>query len=263
MVMFDLTGKTALVCGSTRGIGRACADVLARQGAAVTLMARDARALEAAAAALDRGRGQHHEYLAADFADPTAVRAVIDGFVGQGGQADILVNNTGGPPGGPILDAAPEAFLRALSMHVVCNHHLVQALSPGMKQRGFGRIINVISTSVKQPIPGLGVSNTTRAAVANWAKTLADELGPFGITVNSILPGYTATERLESLIHAKAEREGRSPDEIRRAWIDSTPARRLGRPEEIAAAVAFLASDEAAFINGVALAVDGGRTLSL
>ncbi len=261
--MFELTGRRAVVCGSTRGIGRACAEALAVQGAGVTLMARDAGALEEVAAALPRPQGQAHEYLAADFADPAAVRAVIEGYLAQGGEPDILVNNTGGPPGGPMIDASPDAFLRAVSMHVVCNHHLVQALSPGMKARRFGRIINIISTSVKQPIPGLGVSNTTRAAVANWAKTLADELGPFGITVNSVLPGYTATDRLYSLIHAKAEREGRAAADVEQAWIDSTPARRLGKPEEIAAAVAFLASTEAAFVNGVALAVDGGRTLSL
>ncbi|MGE0481174.1 MAG: SDR family oxidoreductase [Phycisphaerae bacterium] len=257
--MFELTGKRALVCGSTQGIGRACAELLARQGASVVLAARDDGALRAAVASLDRSAGQTHAHLVADFREPDAVHAAVAAHVVAAGAIEILVNNTGGPSPGPIIDARPDDFTSALRMHLHCNQRLVQALLAGMKQRGYGRVINIISTSVRQPIPGLGVSNTTRAAVAAWAKTLAGELGPFGITVNSVLPGFTRTGRIDDLIRDRAAKQGVAPEEIERAMRREIPLQRFAEPSEIAVAVAFLASPEAGYITGVCLPVDGGR----
>jgi 3-oxoacyl-[acyl-carrier protein] reductase len=264
-MMLDLHDRHALVCGSTQGIGLACARELARRGASVTLVARDAARLESAVHELERpaGAAQRHEAVCADFADPAAMGARVRGHIAHRGPAEILLNNTGGPPHGALVDEPPEAFQRAFAQHVVCNQLLVQALLPGMKARGYGRIINIISTSVKQPIPGLGVSNTIRAAVANWAKTMAGELGPFGITVNNVLPGYTDTARLGSLISAKAKAGGRTEAQVRDEMIASIPLGRLARPEEIAAAVGFLASPAASYVSGINLPVDGGRTSSL
>lgn len=248
-----------MVCGSTQGIGRACAEALARIGADVTLVARDEAALARVRDGLSRDAGQRHACLAADFRRPAELRARVAAHVDQSGPIVILVNNTGGPPAGPIAEATPDAFLDAFQMHVVCNQLLVQTLVPGMKSSGYGRIVNIISTSVRQPIPGLGVSNTTRAAVASWAKTLAGELGPFGITVNNVLPGYTETARLRSLIAARAQREGQTPEQIEARMRGDIPLGRFGSSGEIAAAVAFLASPAASYISGVSLPVDGGR----
>ena len=210
--------------------------------------------------------GQVHRWFAADFADPANVQEAIRTELAHqsaAGPYTILVNNTGGPAGGPVAEAQPEAFLAAFRSHVLCNQLLVQALLPGMKSAGYGRIINIISTSVKAPIPGLGVSNTIRAAVANWAKTLATELAPFGITVNNVLPGFTDTERLKQLFTARAQKEGKTLEEVTKAAIGTIPAGRLARAEEVAAAVAFLAMPAASYINGINVPVDGGRTQSL
>lgn len=261
--MIDLTGKRALVCGSTQGIGRACAELFARLGAEVTLLAHDAAALDDVAARLDASFKQRHRTLVADFIAPARLREIAAAYVDEHGPIEILLNNTGGPPPGPILDAPIEAFAAALAMHVQCNQVLVQTLVPGMKQRGYGRIVNIVSTSVREPIPGLGVSNTTRAAVAAWAKTLSRELAPFGITVNNVLPGFTETERLRSLIQSRAQREGVPPEQIEKSMIASTPMGRFARPEEIAAGAAFLASPAASYVTGVSLAVDGGRIAAL
>jgi len=252
--------RRAWVCGSTQGIGRACAVELARLGAEVMLLARDETALRRTAGELPAEAGQKHSYLCADFADPRRLREVVSRRLHGAGPVHVLVNNTGGPPGGPILEADVDQFLQAFKMHLVCNQILVQALVPGMKQAGYGRIINIVSTSVKQPIEGLGVSNTVRAAVANWAKTLASELAPSGITVNNILPGATLTGRLESIIQARAAREGKSVERVKEEMLADIPARRFASPEEIAAAVGFLASPAAGYITGVNLPVDGGRT---
>jgi 3-oxoacyl-[acyl-carrier protein] reductase len=255
----NLEGKTALVCGSTQGIGRAAAIELAEMGASIVLMARNEEALKETASILP---GTGHRYLSADFAHSAEVQSVIQSFASEN-QVHILVNNTGGPPPGKILDAEIEAFRVAFNSHLINNHILATALIPGMKAAGYGRIINVISTSVKQPLPGLGVSNTIRAAVANWSKTLAMELGPFGITVNNVLPGATETGRLQQIITGKAEKIGKDEIEIRREMEAEIPAGRLGKPEEIAAAIAFLASPAAGYINGINVPVDGGRTLCL
>jgi 3-oxoacyl-[acyl-carrier protein] reductase len=258
----SLAGKKALVCGSTQGIGRAAAVELASLGATVTLLARDEDRLRLAAAGLTRPLGndaQPHSHLIADFANPEQVRQAVAAAVDPANPYHILINNTGGPPGGPIADATPEQFLSAFTAHVVCNQILTQALIPGMKAARYGRIVNIISTSVKVPIPGLGVSNTIRGAVASWAKTLAGELGPHGITVNNVLPGFTSTDRLGSLIKAKAQKSGASEDAVTKDMIATIPAGRFGDAAEIAAAIAFLCTPAAAYINGINLPVDGGR----
>jgi 3-oxoacyl-[acyl-carrier protein] reductase len=256
----SLAGKRALVCGSTQGIGKACALELASLGASVTLMARSPDQLREVLSQLAVQHDQHHAIAVADFTDPANVSRALATLTQP---HHILINNTGGPKGGPILDAAPDEFLAAFQMHVICNQLLVQALVPAMKSARFGRIINIISTSVKAPLENLGVSNTIRAAVANWAKTLAGELGPFGITVNNVLPGFTDTQRLASLFATKAQKTGKSVEEVTNAAISTIPAGRLGEASEIAAAVAFLATPAAAYVNGINLPVDGGRTQSL
>lgn len=254
----DLTKKTALVCGSTQGLGYASAAELAIMGCSVVLMARNEEKLQEAVKTLDKTKGQQHKYLVADFSDNNAVKTVIDEYV-QNNSIHILVNNTGGPPGGTALAAKPEEFLTAFNNHLINNHNLTQAVVPGMKAAEFGRIINIISTSVKNPISGLGVSNTIRAAVANWAKTLATELGPFGITVNNVLPGFTKTVRADYVISSKAKANNVTEDEIMKQLVAEIPVGRIGQPEEFGAAVAFLCSPAAAYINGINLPVDGGR----
>ncbi len=259
--MFELTGRRALVCGSTQGIGRACALVLAKQGAAVVLVARDEAGLHAVRQEIQSG-GAECDYLVADFTRPQRLAEKIAAY-GAKSPIDILINNTGGPASGPITEAKPEDFERAFEMHVICNQLLAQTLIPGMKQRQYGRIINIISTSVKQPIPGLGVSNTIRAAVASWAKTLAGEVGRFGITVNNVLPGFTATARLKSLFEARATRSGQAVAEIEKQAEVEIPIGRFASPEEIAAGVAFLASPAASYVTGINLPIDGGRLSTL
>lgn len=257
----DLTGKHALVCGSTQGIGKAAAIELALLGAKVTLVARNEEKLKAAVADLDRMC--NHDYIVADFSSPENVKNALAEYMKNGQEFHILVNNTGGPAGGPIVDAKIEEFTATFSAHLLCNHVLAQALLPGMKKAGYGRIINVISTSVKQPLKGLGVSNTIRAAVGNWAKTLSLEVASFGITVNNVLPGATATQRLSGIIDAKSTKTGTSKADLEKEMLHEIPAGRFGAPEEIAAAIAFLATPAAAYINGINIPVDGGRTGNL
>ncbi|MBI3509584.1 MAG: SDR family oxidoreductase [Bacteroidetes bacterium] len=257
----DLRGKHALVCGSSQGIGKAAAMELALLGADVTLVSRNEPRLKNAVADLG-GEGKHN-YLVADFSDPKQVKNVIADFLKKEKIIHILVNNTGGPSAGPIIEAKTEEFESAFSNHLLCNHILVQAVLPGMKNEKFGRIINIISTSVKQPIYGLGVSNTIRAAVANWAKTLSMEVAPFGITVNNVLPGATATQRLFVIIEGKMQKKGMSREEAEKEMLREIPAARFGAPEEVAAAIAFLATPAAAYINGINIPVDGGRTGNL
>ncbi|MBX2840580.1 MAG: SDR family oxidoreductase [Flammeovirgaceae bacterium] len=256
----NLTGKNALVCGSTQGIGKAIAISLASLGANVTLMARNEGTLKEILNELDKSKNQKHGFLVADFFNADKVKEVIQNFSQSQQEFHILINNTGGPAPGNTFDAKTEDFLKAISAHLVCNQHLVQALVPIMKKSKYGRIINIISTSVKVPIVGLGVSNTTRGAVASWAKTLATELGQFGITVNNVLPGLTKTGRLDNLIKNRAEKAGKPVAEYEVFMQESLPAKRFGKPEEVADAVAFLASPAAAYINGINLPVDGGST---
>lgn len=260
----DLTGKNAVVCGSTQGIGRAIAIQLASMGANILLIARNEGKLKEVKAELDLSKGQKHHFLVVDFSIPPQLKLMLEDFIEINEiKFNILINNTGGPAGGPIENAKPEEFAQAFSNHLICNQILVQAVKEGMKEDGYGRIINIISTSVKQPLNGLGVSNTIRGAVANWSKTLANELGQYGITVNNVLPGATDTVRLKSIIENKAQKTGESIETIQNQMADEVPLKRIAQPEEIANAVAFLASPAASYINGINVPVDGGRTKSL
>ena len=258
----NLSGKKAIVCGSTEGIGKASAVELALLGAEITLIARNEEKLKNVCHALPSPQGQRHNFLVADFTNPDQLQNRINHFA-RSNAVHILVNNTGGPQPGPALDAQTSEFVAAFSAHVLCNQILVQALVPGMKSAAYGRSINIISTSVKVPIKGLGVSNTIRAAVANWSKTLATELAPFGITVNNVLPGASMTGRLQHIISTTASRSGKTPNEIKRKMEEEIPAGRISDPAEIAAAVAFLATPAAGYITGINVPVDGGRTGSL
>ncbi|HEY0662607.1 MAG TPA: SDR family oxidoreductase [Lysobacter sp.] len=259
----DLNGKHALVCGASQGIGLATARALAELGADVTLLARREELLRELAPQLPRPRAsQIHGWIAADSNDTTALRAQAEALVAAR-PVHILVNNSGGPPPGSVHGAAIEAFEAAYRQHLLANHVLAEAVIPGMERDGYGRIVNVISTSVKEPIGGLGVSNTTRWAVASWAKTLATELARKGITVNNVLPGSTETPRIEQIIETTAAKTGRSRDDVHADMVAAIPMGRFARPEETAAAIAFLCSPAASYITGINLPVDGGRTKSL
>lgn len=258
----DLSGKMALVCGSTQGIGKAAAIELAMLGAAVTLVARNEEKLKSAIKDLATSAGQRHSYIVADFDFPDRLKFVVEKHL-VNVTPHILINNTGGPAAGTVLGASPEEFTKAFSNHLLCNQIMVQAVVPGMKAEKYGRIVNIISTSVKIPIRGLGVSNTIRGAVANWAKTLSVELAPFGITVNNVLPGASMTGRLEALIGDRAEKQKKTIEQVTQEMVAEIPAGRISTAQEVAAAIAFLATPAAGYINGINLPVDGGRTGSL
>jgi 3-oxoacyl-[acyl-carrier protein] reductase len=258
----NLKGRTALVCGGSQGLGAAVASELALLGANLIVLARREAVLQNFVATLDQTQGQTHEWIAADAYEPDLLLSKIKDRL-QKGAIEILINNTGGPAAGPLLATKVLDLEKAFQAHLSVSHLLTQALVPGMKAAGFGRIVNVLSTSVKQPIDGLGISNTVRSAVANWAKTMANELGSFGITVNNVLPGYTNTQRLQYLFANQAEKTGLLPEAILNKTVALIPAGRLGEPEEFGAAVAFLCSPAAAYINGINLPVDGGRLSGL
>lgn len=255
----DLSNRTALVCGASQGLGAAVAKELALLGANIILLARTESNLQKVLQGLDKSKGQIHQYIVADSSKPLALVEKIKQFLVAGNQIDILVNNSGGPAAGPLLDTPGDEMELAFQSHLMVSHLLAQTIVPYMKQKAFGRIINIVSTSVKQPINGLGISNTIRAAVANWAKTLANEIGAYGITVNNVLPGYTNTDRLDYLFSKQAGSAEVSKEEILQRTLSLIPAGRLGQPEEFGAAVAFLCSPAAAYINGINLPVDGGR----
>ncbi len=256
----SLVGRHALVGGATQGIGRACAEAFARAGASVTIMGRNPEGLEQVLAALSTNAGQTHRSLLVDYAQWRAVQGAVSAHVQAHGTVHIVLHNTGGPAAGLAIDAAPEDFAKSFESHLLTGQAIVQACAPGMREAKYGRIINITSTSVITPIRGLGISNTIRAAVANWARTLAGELAPFGITVNTILPGFTRTARLAAIFRGRASRAASTIDDVERAAIATIPAGRLGEAEEIASAALFLASASAAYITGVNLPVDGGRT---
>jgi len=259
----SLIGKIALVSGSTQGIGKATAEGLAGMGAKVILLARNEARLKTALRDLTTIADAGHDYFVADFSKPQEVQDAVKEVLKKYPQINILVNNTGGPPAGKAIDASVEAFKSAFDMHLICNHIITTLVIEGMKKSGYGRIINVISTSVKQPLPNLGVSNTIRGAVANWSKTLSNELGPFGITVNNVLPGATATARLDAIAERKASQTGMSADDVLIEMGKASPLQRVAQPEEVANGICFLASPAASYINGINLPVDGGRTGSL
>jgi 3-oxoacyl-[acyl-carrier protein] reductase len=258
----SLEGKYAVICGSTQGIGLAIAEELALLGANCTLVARNEEALKEAVQNLDIALRQQHGYLVADFSKPEEVKKVIETFVKKN-PVHILVNNSGGPSAGPIIEATEEAFLNTFNQHLICNHILTKAVVPSMKKEGYGRIINIISTSVKIPLKNLGVSNTIRGAVASWAKSMANELGQFNITVNNVLPGFTSTQRLSTIIEGTAKRGNVLVDIVEKNMKEEVPMKRFADASEIAAVAAFLASPAASYVNGASIPVDGGRTGSI
>jgi 3-oxoacyl-[acyl-carrier protein] reductase len=258
----SLEGKNAIVCGSSQGIGNAIAEELALMGANCILLARNEEALKLAAGELDISIRQLHSYHAIDFNDLDALKKLIRQITLKQ-PIHILVNNSGGPAAGPIVAATEEQFLQAFQQHLLTNHILTKAVIEGMKAEGYGRIINIISTSVKIPLNNLGVSNTTRGAVASWAKTMSNELAQFGITVNNVLPGFTRTQRLESIINNTVQKTGTELAEVEKKMMEEVPAKRFGEAAEIAAVAAFLATPAAAYVNGTSIPVDGGRTGSI
>lgn len=259
----DLTNKTALVCGASQGLGYACATELALMGATVIAASRNESKLQSAIKSLDVSKGRQHKYLVLDLSNTGEIKQTVNAFLNKGHHIDILINNAGGPPSAPMIETDAAEIEKAFRTHLISSHILVQLLVPGMKAAGFGRIVNIVSTSVKQPINGLGISNLVRAAVANWAKTLANEISSYGITVNNVLPGYTKTDRLNYLFTKQAAEEGIHKDDVYKRMASFVPLGRLGEPAEFAAAVAFLCSPAAAYINGINLPVDGGKTGSL
>lgn len=259
----SLSGKHALVCGGSEGIGRATAMALAELGADVTVLARRQDKLDAVVAALPRPSAtQRHDALAVDVSDSANLRGKLEALCAAH-PVHVLINNTAGPPGGSAHEADPAAYLAVFQQHLIASQIAVQSVLPGMRGAAWGRIVNIISTSVKEPIANLGVSNTIRGAVASWAKTLAAELAPMGITVNNVLPGYTRTQRLDQILKERALATGKTEAQIAQGMLATVPAGRFADAGEIAAAVAFLCSPQAAYINGVSLPVDGGRTRSL
>lgn len=258
----SLEGKYAVICGSTQGIGLAIAEELALLGAHCTLIARNEESLKTAVHSLDIALRQQHNYLVADFSKPDEVKAVIEKHTSRQ-PVHILINNTGGPPGGPITEATEQGFLDAFNQHLICNHIMAKASIPSMKKEKYGRIINIISTSVRIPLKNLGVSNTIRGAVASWAKTMANELGEFNITVNNVLPGFTSTQRLSTLIDNIARKGNALVEVVEKNMAEEVPMKRFADASEVAAVAAFLASPAASYVNGVSIPVDGGRTGSI
>ena len=245
--MINLEGKRALVCGGTSGIGKATALSLEENGAEVIIMSRSAS-----------GKNS----ITCNLEDLESLKKLVSEEIETNGPFHILINNSGGPPSGPLIEAQPHDFEKAFLRHVLASQTLVQLLLDGMKSSNYGRIINIISTSVKEPIPGLGVSNTIRGAMASWSKTLSKELPP-EITINNVLPGFTNTERLTELKKTLSDQKGISQEEVENTWLSTVPEGRLADPSELGQVVAFLSSPAASFVRGTSIPVDGGRTGSI
>jgi Dehydrogenases with different specificities (related to short-chain alcohol dehydrogenases) len=258
-----LHGKVAFVAAASKGLGRAIAAELATEGAALALNARGKDALEATRAGIVEGTGCDAITLPGDLSSPREVEAMVAAALAHFGRIDILVTNAGGPPSGAFESLSPEMWQATVDLTLMSVVNLTRAVLPGMKERRWGRIINVTSITVKQPVRGLMLSNSLRSAVTGFARTLADEVAPFGITVNNILPGYTRTERVEQLSTATALREKISPQQAIGRWESEIPMGRLGEPREFAALAAFLASERASYITAGSIAVDGGWIRSL
>ncbi len=262
MMNTDLSGKHALIGGASKGIGKAVAYELASLGADVTLLARSEALLDELLQQLPDNGDQHHSYAVVDFDELNQLKDLLNRLTSNT-RFHIVLNNSGGPAGGPIVDADIQEFSSAFQRHILASHLIMQATLPGMIEAHYGRFINIISTSVKEPIPGLGVSNTIRGAMGNWAKTLASEVGKYGITVNNVLPGYTGTDRLKNIIANRASGQNITEEQVAQAMKSNVPFGRFAEPPEIAVVVAFLASPAASYINGINVPVDGGRTKSL
>eukprot|EP01135_Chromosphaera_perkinsii_P009361 Nk52_evm37s1737 gene=Nk52_evmTU37s1737 len=261
----SLVGKTALVCGSTQGIGKAAAIALAQLGANVILAARNETSLKQVLSELNEIKHptekQNHSYVCCDFDDPAGLQKVVKEEIieRQKITVNILVNNSGGPPPSNLLETDFGEVYKGMARLLECSHNLVKTVVPGMKQSGYGRIINVISLSVREPIPTLGVSNTIRGATASWAKTLASELAPDNVTVNSVLPGFIDTQRMVSLVKKKSVDQDKSTSCVKEELCSQIPLGRFGEPREMGETIAFLASPAASFITGTAIPIDGGR----
>ena len=258
-----LSGKVALVAGSSRGLGLAVAEELAAEGCDLVMCARTDGVLQEAARGIERETGRRAVALPTDLSAAADVRRLLDTALGEFGRVDILVTNAGGPPVGSFEDHSPEAWGDAVKLTLESVLNLTRGVLPGMKERRWGRIVNITSIAVKQPVDGLMLSNSIRAAVTGFARTLANEVAAFGITVNNALPGYTWTQRLRELTAVAAAERGVSADEIVNGWEASIPVGRLADPAEFAALVAFLASERASYITGASVAVDGGCVKSL
>lgn len=261
-MIIDLRGYRAVVGGATRGLGLAAARQLAASGATVTLMARNEHSLNEALASLSSDAGQQHDYLQVDYLDFIGFRQLTERFF-SGKKVDILVNNTNGPKAGTVNEKTTEDFQEAFDLLFKTYHHLTQLLVPGMRSRGYGRILNVSSVSVKEPLPNLVLSNSIRTAVVSWAKSLADAVASDGVTVNSILTGAFDTERIRELTQKQAQASGDTIDALLEARKASIPAGRFGDPKEYGYLLAFLASPMAAYITGASIPIDGGAIKSL
>lgn len=253
-----LRGKVALVAASSRGLGRAVAEQLAAEGCDLILCARGAEAVTSAAEAIRSASGVRVVAVAADLSDPSGVDRVLSVGAGEIGEPEILVTNTGGPPAGPFEQHSADAWRDAVRQNLDSVLNLVRGTLPAMKRRQWGRILNITSIAAKQPVDGLMLSNAVRAAVHGFARTLANEVAPLGITVNNVLPGYTRTQRVDELAALRSAQQGITPGEVLAVWEREIPMGRLGEPREFAAVVAFLASERASYITGQSVAVDGG-----
>jgi len=260
---FGLKGKVALVAASSQGLGRAVAEELAAEGASLVLCARDSRTLTETASAIAEKSNAHVLAIPADVTITEDIKRLVEAGIERFGRIDILVTNAGGPPAGTFEQLTREQWEQAIRLTLLSAVELTRQVLPGMKERRWGRILNITSIAVKQPIENLLLSNSLRAGLTGFARTLANEVAPYGITVNNVMPGYTRTERLDELAEMMADKQGISASEFRGKWEKEIPMGRLGEPRELAAVIAFLASERASYVTGTSFQVDGGWIKSL